>query len=379
MLKKTLLSLVFCTLPLLSVADELLLTEDAPKTYIVEKGDTLWDISTIFLDQPWLWPKLWRLNPEISNPHLIYPGDVLTLVYDEQGEPMLVIEEPEPVVEPVVPEEKPVIVVKEKPTYKWSPNIRRQDKPEPVNTLPLEVIAPYIRYENIFTQEQIDTLPYVIGSDEGHRSSIDDFNIYVNDDLVIAKTYGIYQKGDEIIDPETQESLGYSAVLVGTAQTTRIGDMANKKPATLFVNSASREIRAGSYVVPIHEGQLLPSYFTMRAANKDLRGSIIQSDTDGREFSKLEVIMINRGSEHQVQLGDVMAIQRKSPGVVETAEGPQYENEVSRWNKIGEADYDMPEEKIGRIMIFKLYDKTSMAIILTTSKPARLEDAVTAP
>jgi hypothetical protein len=366
MLKNILISFVFCTAPLLSVADELLLNEDAPKKYIVEKGDTLWDISTIFLDQPWLWPKLWRLNPEITNPHLIYPGDILKLVYDMQGEPMLVIEEP-------------VIAVKEKPTYTWSPKVREQGKPKPLNILPLEVIAPYIRYENILTQRQIDKLPYIIGSDEGQKSSIDNFNVYVNANLVIAKTYGIYHKGDVIIDPETDISLGYSAVLVGTAQTVRLGDMANKKPATLFINSANREIRAGSFVVPIHEGQLLPSYFMMRSANKNLRGAIIQSATEGREFSQLEVVMINRGSEHQVRLGDVMAIQRKSPNVVDTREGPKYENEVSRWYKRGDPDYDMPEEKIGRMMVFKLYDKTSMALILTTSKPVRLKDIITAP
>lgn len=386
-----LLSLVFCTLPLISVADELLLNEDAPKTYIVEKGDTLWDISTVFLDQPWLWPKLWRLNPEISNPHLIYPGDVLTLVYDEQGEPMLVVEEPaiEVIPEPVVeaeeiivaplPPVKKTIVVKEKPTYKWSPKVRESNKAKPINVLPLEVIAPYIRYENIFTEEQLAALPYVIGSDEGYKSSTDGFNIYVNDDLVIAKTYGIYQKGEELIDPETEESLGYLATLVGTAQSIRVGDMANKKPATLLVNSANREIRAGSYIVPINEGQLLPANFTMRAADESFRGSIIQSATDLREFGKLEVVMINRGIEHNVRAGDVMAIQRKSKSVVETKNGPQYESEVSRWEQIGDAEYDMPEEKIGRVMVFKLYEKTSMALILTTSKPARLADAVTAP
>ena len=366
MLKKTLILLVFCTIPLLSVADELRLNEGAPKKYVVKKGDTLWDISTIFLDQPWLWPKLWRLNPEITNPHLIYPGDVLKLIYDEQGKPMLVIEEP-------------IIVVKEKPTYKWLPRVRQQAKEKPLNILPLEVIAPYIRYENILIQKQIDTLPYIIGNDEGQKSSIDNFNVYVNANLVIAKTYGIYHKGDEIIDPETEMSLGYFAVLVGTAQTVRIGDMANKKPATLFVNSATREIRAGSFVVPVHEGQLLPSYFAMRSADQNLRGAIIKSLSELREFGQLEVVMINRGREHQVQLGDVMAIQRKSPSVVDTKEGPKYESEVSRWFRIGDPDYELPEEKIGRMMVFKLYNKASMALILTTSKPVRLKDVITAP
>jgi hypothetical protein len=363
MLKKTLFSLFFCALPLFSMADELILNEDAPKKYVVVKGDTLWDISIIFLDQPWLWPKLWRLNPEITNPHLIYPGDVLKLVYDEGGEPMLVNERLPP----------------EKPTFKWSPKARQQNKPKPLNILPLDVIAPYIRYENILTQQQLDNLPYIIGSNEGQKSSVDNFYVYANGDLDIAKAYGIYQKGNAIIDPETKALLGYSAVLVGTAQTVREGDIAHKKPSTLFVNSVNREIRAGNYVVPIHEGQLLPSYFTMRAANKNLRGTIIQSTTGSREFGKLDVVMINRGSEHQVQLGDVMAIQRKSPSVIETDEGPIYQSEASRWHKTGEPDYDMPEEEVGRMMVFKRYDKTSMALILTTSKPARLTDVITTP
>lgn len=374
MLKKILLMLVFSTLPLISIADEILLNESAPTTYVVVKGDTLWDISAVFLEQPWLWPKLWRLNPEISNPHLIYPGDVLRLVYDENGEPMLVVNQPE-----TTDDGKPVVVVKEKPNLKWSPKVRTTVKGEAIEILPLHIIAPYIRYQNLFTQEQLDTMPYVIGSDEGHRSSIDNFNVYVNDNLVLAKTYGIYHKGKEIVDPETQESLGFEGVLVGTAQATALGDMENKKPGTLYVTSANREIRSSSYIIPINEGQLLPSKFTMKAADESLRGSIIQSATDGREFGKLEVIMINRGREHDVQLGDVMSIQRKSPKVIETKNGPTYAIEAARWDKIGEDDYDMPEEKIGHIMVFKLYDKTSMAIILSTEKPARLADTVTAP
>ena len=91
------------------------------------------------------------------------------------------------------------IVVKEKPTYKWSPQVREQGKEKPLNIIPLEVIAPYIRYESILTQEQINKLPYVIGSDEGQKFSIDNFNVYVNDNLVIAKTYGIYHQGNEIL------------------------------------------------------------------------------------------------------------------------------------------------------------------------------------
>lgn len=366
MLKKILLTLSLFACSLMALAEQLKINDDAPKTYVVEKGDTLWDISAIFLEQPWLWPKLWRLNPEINNPHLIYPGDILTLVFDEQGEPMLVVEP-----------------IKVKPSYKWSPQIRQQDKSDSaIRLLPLEVIAPFIKYDHLFSAEQLEQLPYVIGSDEGYRSSVTGFKVYVNKDLNLAKTYAIYNKGEEIIDPETEESLGFYVDLVATAQTLRTGNMAENEPATLKVNTAKREIRSGDYVVPVHEGQMLPSIFSMKAVDKEFRGAIVKAASDGREFSKLEVVMINRGSEDHVVVGDVMAIKRLSPGVVETSEGPKYTHEAPRWDRMltsNGSDYKMPEESLGELMVFKVYQEASMALILRTEKPARLDDIVTAP
>ena len=387
MFKKLITLFIFSSIPLVSIAEELFLTENAPEEYVVVKGDTLWDISSIFLEQPWLWPQLWRLNPDITNPHLIYPGDVLKLVYDEQGEPMLVIDEPEIIEEPEVIEEvvevpEEVVVIKEKPSFNWSPKIRQTAKKTPINTLPLEVIAPYLRYDNMFNEAQLKNLPYVIGSDDGYKSSVTDFKVYVNGDLPVAKTYAIYTKGAEVIDPETEESLGYSMKLAGTGQVLKTGDIASKIPSTITVNSATQEIRAGSYVVPINDGQLYPAYFTMEAADKSINGSIISASSGGREFGKLEVVMINRGKVDKVKQGNVLSIYRKSPSVVDTSDGPMNSIEASAWNRLGKIDnfdYDMPIESLGKMMVFKVYENTSMALILTTSKPARLNDSVAAP
>ncbi len=366
MLKKILLTFSLFACSLISLADELTINDNAPKTYVVIKGDTLWDISAIFLKQPWLWPKLWRLNPEINNPHLIYPGDIITLVFDEKGEPMLVLEP-----------------VKTKPSYKWSPNIRQKDKDDSsIKLLPLEVIAPYMKYDHLFSEEQLEQLPYVVGTDEGYRLSIDNFKVYVNKDLEISKTYAIYNKGEEIIDPETEESLGFYVDLVATGQVLRSGNMSENEPATLKVSTVKREIRSGNYVVPVHEGQMYPSVFTMKAVDKSFRGSIVKAVNGGREFGKLEVVMINRGHEHQVVVGDVMSIKRSSPGVVETSTGPQYTNEAPRWDRMltsDGSDYKMPEEPLGELMVFKVYQQASMAVILRTEKPARLQDIVAAP
>ncbi|MAG75142.1 MAG: peptidoglycan-binding protein [Colwelliaceae bacterium] len=381
MIKKIILSATFFTLPWLSFADELQINEEAPQTYIVEEGDTLWDISSIFLEQPWLWPQLWRLNPEISNPHLIYPGDVLRLVYDEQGEPQLIVEQEPVVQEPVVTEvveAKPRV----KPTIKLSPQLRKQMKKEPIQTLPLNVIAPYMQYDHLLTQAEIDELPHVLGNDDGQKSGIDNHKLYVNDDLEVGKSYAIYHVGAEIIDPETELPLGFDVKLTGTAQAIRAGDMANRRPSTLLVNSANREIRSGNVVMPINEGQLLPSFFTMQTADESIRGMIVKSSSDGREFGKLEVIMINRGSDDMVKVGDILSIKRQSPAIVETRNGPEYKKTASRWARMStsdEAEYNMPEESLGHVMVFKVYENASMALIMRTSKPIRLQDVVVSP
>ncbi len=345
----------------MSVADELAVNQDAPKTYIVKKGDTLWDISGVFLKEPWLWPKLWRINPEVNNPHLIFPGDVLRLVYDENGEPML---------------------VKEKPQLKWSPESRKVGKDEgAVGTVPLSEIAPFLKYDSVFTEQQLEDLPYIIGSDEGYKRSIDGFNVYVNDDLVVGKSYAFYRKGDELFDLETGESLGYYAVLVGTGKALATGNMAEKKPSTVYVDQANREIRQGTYVLPVNSVEPIDSYIEMKAATEDQRGVIIKSISDIREFGRFDVVMINRGSEAQIEVGQVMAVKRTSPAVVETSGGPVYREDASAWERMGEdsGEYVMPEEDVGNLMVFKVYPKVSMAIIVHSSKPLRLKDIVTAP
>ena len=363
MLRKILIIIIGITLPLISAnAEKLTLQKNAPKSYVVKKGDTLWDISAIFLNQPWLWPKLWRLNPKINNPHLIYPGDVLRLVYDKKGQPML---------------------VKGKPELKWSPRVRKQLKDQsPVSIISLSEISPYIRYANLFTQQQVDNFPYVLGSNEGHKASLDHFKLYIKGDLVVDKTYALYKKGEKIVDPTTHSLIGYYSKLVGTGKAIRTGDIANKVPATLFVDNVKQEILSGSLVVPINKGQLFPAYYTMQAADKDFQGEIIKSATGNREFAKFDVVMINKGKQDNVKLGDVMLIRRESPSVLDSSDGPMYASDSSSWDRLAasnKSDYKMPQEPIGNLMIFKLYDQVSMGLIMSSRKPVRLLDAVTAP
>ncbi|MFB0980859.1 MAG: LysM domain-containing protein [Alteromonadaceae bacterium] len=362
MLIRSLLLILSLSFSVFVTADELTLNKDAPKSYIVQKGDTLWDISGIFLNQPWLWPKLWRLNPDINNPHLIYPGDELRLVFDEKGQPML---------------------VRGKPELKWSPRARLQLKDQSaIPSLPLEVIAPYIQYGSVLSEEEIEKLPYILGSDEGYKSSVDGFNVYVNEELDLGRGYGIYQKEGEIYDPETDEFLGYNIRVVGTGKVLRAGNLEDNVPATLYVDGTKQEIRSGDFIIPVNEHQQYPSFFTLTPAHKSLRGLILNSASGLREFGKLEVVMINRGAEHAIEQGDVVSVKRSSPGIVETGGGPIYSQDGSRWDRmasIDDSDYKMPEEVVGEMMIFKVYQQVSLALILRSSKPLRVHDIITSP
>lgn len=362
MLKKVLITVFSFALPLFACADELRLANNAPKTYVVKKGDTLWDISGVFLKQPWLWPKLWRINADIENPHLIYPGDTLNLVFDSQGQPM---------------------IVKGKPTIKWSPQVRTKLKDQnPIETISLDIISPFVKYDTILSETDVNESAYVLGNDDGYKSSIDGAKVYVNGELIKGKGYAIYQKGDEIISADTDEVVGYYATLVGTGKAIRQGNISRKEPASIYVQEAQREIRAGDIVKPVNEGQLLPSFFTMQAANSSINGSIIKASNGMREFGKLEVVFIDQGSTHGVQQGDVLSVGRLSPGVVETNNGPVYSKDTSRWNRLAsesDSDYQMPVESLGKIMVFKVFDELSMALILTSEKPLKLNDIVRAP
>lgn len=365
MFKRILITIICLFSSVLAFADELQVKDSAPKSYIVVKGDTLWDISAMFLNEPWLWPKLWRLNPDINNPHLIYPGDELRLVYDEQGQPML---------------------VKGKPKLKWSPTARKQLKDQnPITILPLEHLAPYLNYSMVLTEQKIAKSAYILGGDEKYKSNVDGAILYVKGEIVVGQNYAIYHKGDELIDPETNQHLGYNAILVGTAKGIRTGNLIEKEPSTLSLKSSTREVRAGDTLLPVNEDQLLPAFYSMQAAlDKDIQARMISSYNLAREVGKYEIVLLNKGANGNIAMGDVYSINRHSPDVIETKEGPIYEEDASSWYRLtrpnaSDSRITMPTEKIGHLFVFKVQEKTSFAIILSTTKAVYIEDSVTAP
>lgn len=364
MVKKLTAAIVALTMAFPTLADVLQIRKDAPKEYVVEKGDTLWDISAIYLDQPWLWPELWRLNPQIDNLHLIYPGDKLSLVYDSQGRPMLVINQK---------------------FKRLSPGVRKtMKKGDAIPTLPLEVIRPFLTYEQALDKEDIDARPVVLGANHSVKNMKTDHIIYVKGNLERSQYYGIYRQGDSYIDPDTDEVLGHEAILVGTGRAFRTGDEASAVPASVRVKNVKREVRQGDFLMPALEGQTLPAFFMMQRPDSAISGTIIDTTSKLREFSTMDVVVINRGEVNSLKPGHILDIRRASPTVVVGKDGPKYKDSASRYERAmsifgdGEdsREWEMPKEKVGELMVFKVYDQVSYAIVTKTLEPVRVGDTI---
>ncbi|SFC50227.1 LysM peptidoglycan-binding domain-containing protein [Pseudoalteromonas denitrificans] len=370
MIKKIAVVVLSLSIIFPAIADILKVKNNAPEQYVVKKGDTLWDISAIYLEQPWLWPKLWRFNPQIDNPHLIYPGDTLSLVYDADGRPMLVMNQK---------------------YKKLSPHGRKVMKKDgAIPTLPLELIRPYLTYEQALDEEYMAKQPYVLGGNDNVKNLITGHILYIKGNLVRSKYYGIYRKGEAYIDPKTDEPLAHEAILVGTARAFRNGDIDNGIPASVRVKNAKREIHAGDFLIPAMEGQSLPAFFSLTKPEKQVDGSIIASTTKLREFSKLDIVVLNLGKKDKLKAGHILDIRRQSPTVVDSGDGPKYLEDSSRFAKMAATAKDlfgsepsadntlwkMPKEKVGELMVFKVYNNLSYALVTGTLRPIRVGDVV---
>lgn len=366
MLKKFAIILTFLLVSgcFVAQADVLKIRDDAPQNYVVKKGDTLWDISALFLNEPWLWPQLWQMNPQIDNPHLIYPGDTLTLTYDAQGRPRLIVNEN---------------------VKRLSPVSRKTMKGgDAISTLPLSMIRPYLTFEQALTEEKIAALPYVLGSNANVKNSVNNHIIYVKGVLDAGASYGVYRKGKPYIDPETETVLGYETKLVATARAFRTGRAATDdtptEAASLNVLSVKREIKQGDKVMPALEGQSLPAFFTMSKPTFDIQGLIIDTTSDLREFSKWDIVVLNRGALQELAPGHMLGIYRNSPLVIDGKDGPVYIEDGNKLQKalrnFGDNSIQLPREKVGELMVFKVSERTSFAIVTKTQLPVRVGDLI---
>jgi hypothetical protein len=330
--------------------EPVVLKRDYPERYTVQKGDTLWGISERFLKDPWMWPEVWHINSNIRNPHLIYPGDVIVLNFID-GKPYLTMEG----AEGVAPKYSKTTGIK---TFKLSPKIRSEALEKAITTIPREVIAPFLQRPRMASKDEIDSAPYIVSSFENHLMSGTNNRIYAKNIEGNQAGYHVVRPGQEYVDPETGDTLGYELIDLADARVTRSGD-----PTTLIVSKSKKEVRNGDLLFP-HLDKDIDFQFFPRPPSSDVRGSIVAVVDGVSMIGQYNIVILNRGAMDGLEPGNVLAVYQKG----ENARDPK-----------GFGKVQLPDERAGIMMVFRSDKHTSYALVMEAERTIRIHDYVRNP
>ena len=340
-----------------------------PEKYVVVRGDTLWDISARFLEEPWLWPNLWHSNQHISNPHLIYPGDILTIIFID-GKPMMqVIRDGQMIGTPgddgsPVPAAIPDEVIKSGqsyPTVKLQPQIREEELEGAISTISIEAIGPFLNRPRIVTKGELDRAPYVMAHTDTRLMAGGGYKIYTRGlrEQDLQGDYIVVRAGQAYRNPNKRsEILGYEAIYLGEARLTRFGD-----PSTMMVTDTSREIVNGDRLIPKGD-EITQHTYLPRGPEQDINGQVIAVVDGVQMIGQYQVVVLNLGRQDDIAPGHVLAVNKVGEVVKDTVVGGKVR---------------LPTERAGTVMVFRTFDQVSYALVMDASKTLRVLDQVTNP
>lgn len=336
-------ALLFLASPLFALAQTAEvpeLNDPVPATYTVVKGDTLWDISATFLKNPWMWPEIWHVNTQIANPHLIYPGDVIRLIYMD-GKPRLTIESRGNV-------------------YKLSPKARVLSAGEAIETIPLDKINSFLSRSRIVDEADLKGAPWVLAGMDEHLVVGAGDSLYARGEFPEGKqVYGIYRRGETFVDPETREKLGVLARDIGTGSLVRVSG----EVATLSISRTTEEIRAGDLLLR-EEQRAIDSTFYPSPPESGINGVILAVEGGVHQVGNMDVVVVNRGGREGLTPGNVMAIYKKGGKIID---------------RVTQERVQLPDERAGLMMVFRVFDKVSLGLVLEAERGISVSDRVTNP
>jgi len=332
-----------------AATDPVALNPSHPDQYVVKAGDTLWGIAAMFLRDPWYWPEIWYANPQVQNPHLIYPGDVLTLVYVD-GQPKVQLTRGGGAAATGGGAEK------------LSPRIREEDLSQAIPTLPLDVIGAFLSRGAILQKDEIGRSPYVLSIRDQHLIGAAGNELYVRGDVgAVGTGYTVVHVGEKLVDPEDGAVLGYQGDFVGAGTIRRLGD-----PATLFINDSGREAMEGDRLIT--QPTAFPANFAPSAPAKPVEGAIVAVVDGVTQVGQYQVVVINRGTDHGLAVGNLLRIWQAGTVVADSDKPGRVSRKVR-----------LPDEPAGLSMVFRTYDRMSYALVLQATSEIHVQDAVRSP
>lgn len=388
MAKKLLLLAALVAFVITASAQEDALRGDHPQEYVVQQGDTLWDIAERFLNSPWVWPEIWYANPQIENPHLIYPGDRISLVYID-GEPRLTLDRGE------------------RPTVKLSPRIRREPNPEAITTIPLSAIRPYLRDVRVLSEEELEGLPYVVTNEEQRLIAATGAQTYARGldaepgtHVIVARPGHVYREvqtepphteagtwkvgGGTTVSGELNRAfekvafwedesrvLGYEVLTVAEGEVIAAGD-----PSTVHLTASNREVMAGD-VVMVTEGTNFDARFMPEAAPAELETRVIALADAFYGAGQYQVLALDRGHADGVRVGHVFKTYHPGSRIRDEIAHPS--GDLDTVLHPDEAKVTLPDYYTAEIMVFRTFDHISYALVMDAEHPVRIYDRAEAP
>ncbi len=327
-----------------------LIRPDAPKSYTVKRGDTLWDIASLFLKDPWLWPEVWIINPQVENPHLIYPGDTLALAYGANGSPQ--------------------IRLTSGGAARLNPRLRSSPLEGAIPTLPYSAIAAFLSKPTVLTKDQIKKAPSVLAFRDKHMIGGATNEIYVRDlNAPSSARFSVVHVGDPLRDPDNGDVLGYEGIYTATASV-----LTTSNPSKAVLLDSSRETLEGDKLIAADTQA--PLNFILSSPPENLKGRII-SVLDGTELiGQYQVVVINRGARHGVVPGNVMAIDEAGDVVRDRTSGRRGFGSAFGF---GGTKVKLPDERAGTLLVFRTFDRLSYGLVVGASSEIHVADYVRNP
>lgn len=347
-MQKIIIALICCLLPTLALADVVKIRDDAPDQHIVVKGDTLWDISAKFFNDPWQWPQIWGLNKDtIKDPHWIYPGNVIVL---DRSSNTLRIKGAG--VDAGGSAETPQLDV-----VKLSPRISVKDSDNnPIPSIPSSLIGPFLSRPLVIDKSGLSGAPTIVGTYE-QRVILGENDIAYVKGLPKDKGFlwQVYRTGRALVDPDSQENLGYEVVYLGDAEAEKIADI-----STFKITKSIQEMNKGDQLIQASVD--LASNYVPRAPESKIAARVISIYGGVNQAGQNAVITLNKGKRDGLENGHVLALYRKGEVLKEKGE-----------------TITLPDVRYGLIFVFRTFEKVAYALVLQTKLPVYVLDNALTP
>lgn len=377
MLNKIILIFLLSGVFLLVQADTVDINPDHPDRYVVRKGDTLWDIAGHFLQEPWRWPEIWKENPQIADPNLIYPGDVVSLGY-EGGSPVLTIDRETMAGEAGSNGAGRVVSGRH---VKLSPEVRKSKRELAIPSIPIDVIRNFLSRPVVVNKGEMDSWPYVVSSYEEHLVAGTGTRIYIRGltGASEVRRYAIYRRGPAYKSRYKygSEVLGYEALYVGDAVIEKFGD-----PATAVISQSNREVQNGDRLLP-QSKQEIDRDFIPHPPDSKVQGVIISVIDGVLEIGRYQIVVLDVGAADGLETGNVLGIYQSGHVITDRIGSEKMggfnNTELVKYlgqPKAAGEKVQLPEEYTGIVMIFRTFGKISYGLIMESYGSIHLNDTV---